>query len=124
MTDRPRLTREEVMRLYRENQARSREARPQDDQAPKVPWDYRARVKEAAEKALRARNITRGVIVAAKKDEPIVAIIATRQDTKPWVQQADCQVAYEDGIEPEQLGRIMAEEMEENLERVRRGEVS
>lgn len=115
MTERHHLTRDEVMRLHRENKAAP-------DETPRVPWDYRARVKEAAEQALRARGITRGVIVAAKIVDPIVAIIATRQDNHPWVQSADCQVAYEDGVEPEQLGRIMAEEIEENLERVRRRE--
>ena len=119
--DRPRITREEAQTKFRQIQAQAKEMKPEEE-APRVPWDYRCRVREAAERALRAKHITRGVTIGLKKEDGTIAIICTRQDDKPWVQFADCQVAWEDGIEPEQLGRMMVEELEENLGKVRRGE--
>ncbi len=113
------LTKDQAQRILHD--IREKKNKPEDDEVPMAPFDYRRRVGQAAEKALRAKNMTRGVNIAVKKDEAIVAIICTRQHSKPWVQQADCQVAFEEGIEPEQLGRIMVEELEENLEKVKRG---
>jgi hypothetical protein len=120
MNDRPKLTREEAQKRYLE----MLHAKPEAAETQSVPWDYKNRVKEAAEKALRAKNITRGVTVAAHKEEGKVAIIGTRQGPGPWQMSADCQVAWEDGLEPEQLGRIMVEEFEEKMDAVKRGEIS
>lgn len=117
------LSREEAQKRYLEGLTKPRDINPDTDPTPPCPWDYKNRVKEAVTKALRDKHITRGVTIAAHQTAPIVVVFLTRQANGSWRQSADCQVAYEDGMEPEELGRLMAEAVEQNIEKVRRGEI-
>ena len=112
------LTTRDRMLYFLQQQKELQAKADQEEQAKTCPWHYRKTVMMAAEDRFRSKGITLGASVAAAKNSAqVAAILVVRGKSTPGYRNvADCQAAYEQNLDPEQLGRELVDDLVEQIE--------